>query len=72
MISLFKSRLLFRNTKEKLYTTYLRPSLHVDMVDGFLIKTLLVNQIDQKTQRVCPRQRCLDLIKKDLEELKPD
>jgi len=33
---------------------------------------VLVNQIDRKRPRGRPRQRWLDVVRKDLEKLKPD
>ncbi|KAL4148591.1 hypothetical protein QTP88_002780 [Uroleucon formosanum] len=45
---------------------------HAWRADGSLIKMVMVNQIDQKRPKGCPKQRWLDVVRKDIEELKLD
>jgi len=45
---------------------------HVRKADNSIAKTVLVNNLNRKRPRCRPKQRWLDVIKRDIQELRPD
>ncbi|KAL4112841.1 hypothetical protein QTP88_016561 [Uroleucon formosanum] len=87
MLSLFKSseQKWLRRSNEDLKNLYLKENIvqfvrssrlawagHAWRADGSLIKMVMVNQIDLKRPRGRPRQKWLDAVRRDIEELKSD